>query len=268
MSLSKSETKLQQVLKDLPSPRTSKRYDCPDCGGIGTFSVSNLGTIILFHCFRASCKLRGKRTVEVSIDSIKKEFEQPSKTTQLAFDLDNFLFIPEMLNNSDIKNMIHKYNCWEAYREGRADIRYDPKEYRIVFIIYALAVPVSAIGRRISSKGGSKWKRYGKVSMPFICTADVESQTDTLIIVEDCCSACAASAYSDSAALLGTYLPAGYLKEFLKYDKFIIALDKDASKLAFKMQKELQYYRPTKILLLQEDLKDLNAKEIRCMFNV
>jgi len=68
--------------------------------------------------------------------------------------------------------------------------------------------------------------------------------------------------------LLGTFLQASYLKEFLEYDKFVLALDQDASKLAFSMQKELQYYRPTTILLLTEDLKTYNTEEIRKLFNV
>ena len=269
MSSDKLETKLQRLLEDPVLPRTSKRFNCPSCGGINTFSVTNLGTILLFHCFKASCKFRGKRATEISVTNLKEKFACTAESKQLAFDVDNFFFIPETLNRNIINNILHKYNCWEAYREGRADIRFDPKENRFVFIIYDSSTPVAAIGRKLlATIEGPKWKRYGKVSMPFICVADIESQTDTLIVVEDCCSACAASAYCDSAALLGTYLPASYIKEFLKYDKFILALDQDASKLAIKMQKDLQYYRPTKIMLLTEDLKSFNTSEIKRLFNV
>ena len=178
------------------------------------------------------------------------------------------VFIPETLSRERINRFLHDNNCWDAYREGRADIRYDIREDRVVFMIwkYAGTEPVDAVGKKLTT-AGSKWKRYGKVSVPFICPMESESQSKTLIIVEDCCSACAASAYCDSAALLGTFLQASYLSEFLLYDNFILALDQDASKLALKMQRELQYYRPTKVLFLTEDLKTYNPTEIRRLFN-
>lgn len=269
MSSNRSETDLQKLLKVIPEPKTSRRMDCPSCGGSNTFSITNLGTIVLFYCFKASCKLKGKQSVEISLDSLKKEFKNTSQDNSTFSASDSFLFIPETLGRERINNYLHKNNCWDAYREGRADIRYDPHEDRVVFMIWCIGdhEPVDAIGRKLS-KGAPKWKRYGKSSNPFICPKELENvQNKTLIIVEDCCSACAASSYADSAALLGTSLQASYLKEFLQYDNFILALDKDASKLAFNMQRELQYYRPTKILLLTEDLKSYNPSEIRKLFD-
>ncbi len=242
--------------------------DCPSCGGKNTLSITNLGSIVLFYCFKASCKLRGKRKTDLTIDNLKEKFLDSKDEPSTPVILDTFLFIPELTGPARIKTYLHDNNCWDAYREGRADIRYDPYEDRIVFMIYELDTPVSAIGRGLSELAVPKWKRYGKRSKPFICSKDSETISKTLVIVEDCCSACAASAYSDSAALLGTYLPDNYLKEFLAYDEFIIALDKDASKLAFKMQKELQVYKPTKMLLLEEDLKAYDADGIRSLFNV
>ncbi len=267
MSLGKLELRLEQLIDTDLKPRTSKRVDCPNCGGKNTLSLTNLGTVVLFYCFRATCNVKGKKVVDISIDSIRDAFlNTPPKKSIMS--LDNFLFIPEILGKDRIKEYLHKVNCWEAYRDGRADIRYDPHEDRIVFIIYETnnPVPVSACGRKLSGEG-PKWKRYGKGVTPFICQLNQETKSDTLIIVEDCCSACAASAYADTAALLGTFLQANYLKEFLHYDNFIIALDKDASKLAFSMQRELHFYRKTKIVLLEEDLKYFNEVEIRRMFN-
>ena len=270
MTLNESEIKLHQILKDIPAVKTSKRIDCPNCGGKSTLSITNLGTIILFYCFRAACNLKGKQSVDIGIEDLRGEFTDGKKDNTKEFDLDNFLFLPEITGRGRIENYLHKSNCWEAYREGRADIRWDPYEDRVVFMIYSLdsgGVPIGACGRSLT-KRLPKWKRYGKESIPFMCLTDLEEITNTLIIVEDCASACAASSYCDSAALLGTFLQANYLKEFLPYDSFILALDKDASKLAFKMQRELQFYRPTKILLLEEDLKALNPDEIKRLFDV
>ena len=268
MTSKKSEIDLQQILKkDIPAPQTSRRMDCPECGGKNTFSITNLGTIILFYCFKASCKLKGKRKTDISIDDLKNKFTFKKTPIDINYYLDRFVFIPETIGRERISIFLHDNNCWDAYKSGIADIRYDPYEDRIVFMIYEDSIPVDAVGRSLTGTG-PKWRRYGKASVPFICPTDRQDKkyTKTLVIVEDCCSACAASAYSDSAALLGTFLQASYLKEFLRYDKFILALDNDASKLAFSMQKELSYYRPTTMLLLKEDLKTYNAEEIRRLF--
>lgn len=261
------ETELQQLLKDTSTIRTSRRTDCPSCGGKNTFSVTNLGTLMLFYCFKASCKFKGKRKIDLTIDAVESKFRVNGNKVGTPIILDTFLFIPELISPTRIRSYLYNNNCWEAYREGRADIRFDPYEDRVVFMIYEQDTPVAAIGRSLVDKL-PKWKRYGKESKPFICAKDVETFSKTLVIVEDCCSACAASMCHDSAALLGTHLQAAYLKEFLVYDKFILALDKDASKLAFKLQKELQYYRPTKILLLEEDLKGHSPEKVRSLFNV
>ncbi len=267
MTSEKLETELQQLLDATSITKVSKRTDCPSCGGKNTFSATNLGTIVLFYCFKASCKFRGKRKIDVTIDAVESKFSANRGVTDTPIILDTFLFIPELTYSPRIKEYLHKNNCWDAYREGRADIRYDPYEDRVVFMIYEQDTPVSAIGRSLVNKL-PKWKRYGKRSKPFMCSKDVEISSETLVIVEDCCSACAVSICYDSAALLGTHLQEHYLKEFLTYDRFIIALDKDASKLAFEMQKRLQYYKPTKIMLLEEDLKTYNPEKIRSLFNV
>ena len=270
MTSNRFEIKLQQLLENIPVPKTSKRLDCPNCGGHNTLSITNLGTIVLFYCFRASCNLKGKSQVDLSIDTVKKAFQPELEKKEDAFSLDDFLFMSEITGKGRIEKYLQDNNCWEAYQNGRADIRYDPYEDRVVFMIYAndgTGHPKSAVGRRLGGTG-SKWKRYGKKSLPFICPKELEADSDTLVIVEDSCSACAASSCHDSAALLGTFLQASYLGEFLNYKKFILALDKDASKLAFKMQRELQYYRPTKILLLEEDLKALKLDKIRRLFDV
>ncbi|KKL15831.1 hypothetical protein LCGC14_2501650, partial [marine sediment metagenome] len=193
----RSETKLQQLLKDIPEPQTSRRMDCPNCGGVNTFSITNLGTIILFYCFKASCKLKGRHQVDASIESIKGAFEIKNRNDD-PMNLDKFMFIPETLSRERINRFLHDNNCWDAYREGRADIRYDIREDRVVFMIwkYADTEPVDAVGKKLTT-AESKWKRYGKMSVPFICPMESESQSKTLIIVEDCCSACAASAYCD-----------------------------------------------------------------------
>lgn len=267
MTSNKLETKLQRLIDDTITTKISKRTDCPSCGGKNTFSVTNLGTVILYYCFRASCKFRGKKEISLTTDAVKETLNINQDKIGIPIILDTFLFIPELTYSTKIKEYLCTNNCWDAYREGRADIRYDPYEDRVVFMIYEHDTPVSAIGRSLVNKL-PKWKRYGKISKPFMCAKDAEVPSETLVIVEDCCSACAVSVSHDSAALLGTYLQEQHIKEFLTYDKFIIALDKDASNLAFEMQKKLQYYKPTKILLLEEDLKTYSPDKIRSLFNV
>ena len=195
MNLAKLEIKLQHFLDDIPEPKTSKRMDCPSCGGQNTFSITNLGTMVLFYCFRASCNFKGKRYIDVSTETLKKGFQGKVEAFQSEIDLNSFLFIPETIGRERINNYLHDNNCWDAYREGRADIRYDPKEDRVVFMLYSLGLHpkiVGAIGRKLSGTG-QKWNRYGKSTSPFICFANPDIPSKTLVIVEDCCSACAVS---------------------------------------------------------------------------
>jgi len=262
-------------LSEYPQPYTSLRINCPVCGGNNTLSVSNLGTKIVYFCFRAACHTRGASQISPSIKALEHSFT-PKKVRSEPFSTDEFLFIPNSANKETLTSTIKKYNSWPAYNDRRADIRYDPKRNRLVFIIYdgRKKTPQGAIGRTFCKtqcptihRKKAKWYRYGDSTIPFTCKRRKGGGNSVLIIVEDCFSACAASIVADSAALLGTYLNESYIPIFSRYSQLIIALDKDASEGALKMQRKLQFYTDTKVVYLTEDIKSMSPTQTKEIFN-
>mgnify|MGYP004033831793 FL=1 len=47
-----------------------------------------------------------------------------------------------------------------------------------------------------------------------------------------------------------------------KFKKVIVALDRDATTKAFDISNKLRYYMPTKVKILQDDLKYFNEQQI------
>ena len=83
------------------------------------------------------------------------------------------------------------------------------------------------------------------------------------ILVEDCASACAVSHLYSGVALMGTSLPDSFIPVIRKkYKEVIVALDRDATTKAFDISNKLRYYIPTKVKMLQDDLKYFNEQEI------
>jgi hypothetical protein len=86
--------------------------------------------------------------------------------------------------------------------------------------------------------------------------------------VEDAVSAAAVAATGEYAgvALLGTSLSSGFTG-WSKFNKMIVALDKDASLKALEMQRMLSWYTSTQVCLLDKDLKVYPVEEIRKILN-
>jgi len=81
--------------------------------------------------------------------------------------------------------------------------------------------------------------------------------TDAWIIVEDCASACSVSCSFTGIALLGTSLLDSYIPILRRYKKLYVALDKDATKKALDIVIKLQDVVTTKMMILNQDLKDM-----------
>ena len=48
------------------------RFDCPVCGGLNTFSISNIGGSIVWNCYKASCDVSGTRSKAWTIDDLDR----------------------------------------------------------------------------------------------------------------------------------------------------------------------------------------------------
>lgn len=151
-----------------------------------------------------------------------------------------------------------------AVNTGIVEVRYDPKQNRLVFM-YRVVSGYGCAGRSLSKGVSPKWYRYDKYSLPAMYCDGVSK---TGVLVEDAVSAAAVAATGEYAgiALLGTNLSSGFT-QWANFSKMIVALDKDASLKALNMQRSLSWFKPTSVCLLDKDLKCYNIEEIKKQLN-
>ena len=233
------------------------RGDCPACGRVHTFSVTDTGFERLWYCFHADCHTKGSTGVQLTKDNSKvavkertvkqtdnDEFEIPSTFVSLS-------------RNKEAEEYVKRVASYDAYLNGLVDIRYDLQQDRVVYLVKSLSNGrvVDATGRSLTNRK-PKWRRYGDNKHPFIC-----GKTDNVFVVEDCPSACSVSVLTTGLALMGTTLLDEHIEVIKKYKKVYIALDKDATSKAILILKKLRNYVPTQLIVLNKDLKDMELGE-------
>tara|TARA_R100000501_G_C2613450_1_gene107489 strand:+ start:725 stop:1519 length:795 start_codon:yes stop_codon:yes gene_type:complete len=244
-------------------PDTEMRSDCPFCHNKNTFIVSTTDNKLSWYCFHVSCSAKGDKQKEKDMQYVAKTFRQTQDDTPRQFNVpDSFKSVH---SNEKAKQYLHKNNCWEAVAWGRADIKYDVKQNRIVFMIkdpknnkYA-----GAVGRGLNAQVYPKWYMYTDKSIPFKC-----GKCDDAVIVEDCASACAVSNILTGIAILGTSLVNNHNKYIKPYKKLYVALDPDATSKSFKIANELKFQGFTDVYVkhLKDDLKYFNTEQIKEIF--
>ena len=150
---------------------------------------------------------------------------------------------------------MRKVSAYDSYLSGRADIRYDFKQHRVVYMVRDGRKTVDAVGRALRD-AKPKWYRYGKSQVPFVC-----GTSDIAFVVEDCASACAVSNKVTGMALLGTNLLNEHAKRLSQYNLVSVALDKDATDKALDIVRRLHFLVPTKLAVLPTDLKNMTDDE-------
>ena len=248
---------LKSYVESLPIPAYGRyRSDCPLCGKPNTFSVSDNGFERLWYCFHADCHTKGGTGISLTKDNSSKAFvrrETKQEETDIDFTIpDTFVSLSRNINAENYVKEVHSY---DAYLSGLADIRYDFQRDRVVYLVKDGDKVVDATGRSLTNSK-PKWLRYGNSRYPFLCGAG-----DTCVIVEDCASACSISNISTGLALLGTNLLDEHIGVVSNYQKIFVALDKDATDKALGMIKILCRHVPTKLMVLQRDLKNLTKEE-------
>lgn len=252
---------LSAAIKALNVPRgTSKRFSCPNCGGANTLSVGWKGSTLVWLCFRASCGLRGKEAASLTLKDIEI-LQQKQKDEPKPFVMPSYF--TSVMSDERAISFLKRNNCIDAYTSNRAAIRYDPRENRVVFLIYHRGSLVDAAGRILTPGVKPKWKRYGHAQYPFVC-----GDSTTAVLVEDCASACAVSSVATGIALLGTNLTAGHMQTLRSYKECIVALDPDAHAKAARMVHVVSPYLPTKVALISDDLKYFDNDKIRQELNL
>jgi len=237
---------------------TRYRSDCPVCGKKNTFSVSDDGLQRLWYCFHADCNVSGRTGITLTKDHASKMFskrkEPPPAAAQQSFEMpDTFVSLSRNLN---AELYVKRVQAYDAYLAGRADIRYDFKRNRAVFLVKDGNRVVDAAGRSLDGRN-PKWYRYGTSKNPFVSSGD----SCVACVVEDCASACSVSGIVTGVAILGTNLLPEHVETLRKFQTVYVALDKDATDKAIDMVRTLSPYVSTKLMVLKHDLKNMKKDE-------
>jgi hypothetical protein len=237
------------------------RGDCPQCGHKNTFSASLLDGSVIYYCFYAGCKLKGKIDGKLSIDTIRNDSNRIYPSNEIVCQLPDYFISP--LQNPQCLSFMKRWELLEKYGEG-LELYYDPRQHRCVFPLRNFEKELyGTIGRSLHSSIQPRWLVYNrKNDCPYISSA-LGANNSICILVEDCISAIRVSPICDAMAMLGTNIPIGTYRYFRSYDKLFIALDDDATQKSIKLQKELSIIKATEIILLKKDLKYYNQEEIQ-----
>ena len=255
----KSPAWLAGYVESLDFPALTRyRSDCPVCGKKNTFSVTDDGMQRLWYCFHADCNVSGRTGVALTKEHASRALRGPQPSppvprTGNTYEIpDTFVSISRSL---DAELYVKRVQAYDAYLSGRADIRYDFKRNRVVFLVKNGNKVVDAAGRSIDGRT-PKWYRYSDSKHPFVCGTGT-----CAVLVEDCASSCAVSNVSVGVALLGTNLLTEHIDILKQYDRVFVALDKDATDKAISMVRTLHPYVPTKLMVLRTDLKNMQKDE-------
>jgi len=255
---------LKDYVTDLTiAPEGRLRMDCPACGKKNTFSVSDTGGERLWFCFHADCGVRGRTGFRIRTETpyhplLRKATPVREPVSEPEFQLPDTV-VP-LSRSEEAVRYLKRVNAYDAYLSGRVDIRYDFRMNRVVYLIKDGRRTVDAAGRSLDNIK-PKWWRYGKSGSPFVC-----GSSRVGVVMEDCASACAISLSLSGIALLGTNLQDSHLPFLRRYDRLVVALDKDATKKGLQLVRQLQGHRPTSLIVLNKDVKEMTDAERNTTF--
>jgi hypothetical protein len=250
--------RLETFIQDnLPDGNETVRRDCPVCHKVNTFTISRVNGRILWNCYSAGCKIKGVKQFSRTTAEIRERVRQNYHDfyhTDFAVPESFTIFT----NNPQAVDYVRRNNCMKAYHNRFADIMYDSKQNRVVFMIKNNHSVCDAVGRGLNKFVKPKWYRYGKSNRLFTCP-----ESDVGVLVEDAASACAISPVATGIALLGTNLRDVNIPELRKFKHIHICLDPDATRKSLSIQSHLSYYVSCDIVRLEDDLKYFSPEEIR-----
>lgn len=255
------QQQLEVVQAFMVQPDQTMRLDCPFCNHKNTLSISNDDNSLSWYCFHASCTAKGTQKKKMTMSTVHKTFNAEE------IKQDDKFVVPEhfksVYSNEKAMHYLNVNNCWEAFAWRRADIKYDVKQDRVVFLIKDHDNIRGAVGKALSKETYPKWYMYGNKNIPFKC-----GQCEDVVLVEDCASACAVSNILTGVALMGTSYNDLYNPYIVPYRDLYIALDRDATSKAFDIANHLRYrgFSNVKVKILEDDLKYYNTEQIRNIF--
>ncbi len=202
----------------VPSGEVDTRMDCPFCSGTNTLTIKRENADLLWYCFHASCSAKGNHEGEMTMEQVYETVvtKEKEKETEKEKDVVMPISFVSIFSTDKCTDYLKKNHCIESYIKRKAEMKYDVKQHRAVFIIKEKEKVKGAIGRGLNSEVYPKWFMYGSKTYPFIC-----GDTDTAVLVEDCASACAVSEVHTGVALMGTSLPDSYIPVLKKKKKIL-----------------------------------------------
>ena len=240
-------------------PFGSLRLDCPVCQKKNTFSVRDDGYERMYNCFYASCDTKGrtgKRLTTSNATSVLQPIKPTSKPKpkDVPFEIPD-TFVP-LTRNQKALDYVRSVNSYRAYLDNRADIMYDIRQDRVVFLVKENKKIVDAVGKSLTNRK-PKWYRYGKSNSGF----HIDVGDSNIFVVEDCPSACSICGIVSGIALLGTNLLQSHIDVLKQYKKVVVALDKDATLKAVELSRKISQFVNCSVAFLPEDLKNLKDEE-------
>ena len=244
----------------------TERFNCPVCNNYNTFAVTRKIGGTYWFCFHNSCRSKGKLKGTIGKAEIVEYFYDTEKYTP-EYSPPETWFDPIR-----VASILGKHNILDVYQDRRIQVGWDNKRERYVFMIWSNGKCFGGIGRSFSNR--PKWllyKSYPKQNkFPLVVPKHGTYYSPYYpkdifkvgVIVEDAISAAAVSHVHDGVAILGTHIPDNYVPLLSSYDNLFIALDEDATNKAIKYQQFLNVFVPTKIIMLDKDLKDMSKEQI------
>jgi len=222
------------------------RGKCPICFRKNTFTVSNDNGQLVWNCYANSCTVKGKHSVGLRIEDIRKLLINKEVVNDVPFVLPEWI----VKDHEHIQAFRRSYSIHDT-----VELRFDVRDSRVVFTVMDKGKMVDAVGRLYKSTKthATKWKRYGNSRRAYVCGSG-----HTAIVVEDCISATQAMEFEQCAgfAIMGTALLSEHIQQLQQYKQVIVALDPDA------LTKTVAYTRQLKssgidayALKLYDDLK-------------
>ena len=253
-----SYTWVKTFIEDLTlQPNGRLRIDCPSCHKKNTLSVSDDGYRRMYNCFYANCDVKGVLDNRLTVTNSRVVFEKKSEPS-VKHKVSDFqlptTFVP-LSRNQKAVDYVRSVNSYQAYLDNRVDIMYDIRFDRVAFLVKNKGRVVDAVGRTLTNSK-PKWYRYGRSNHPFIC-----GRGSVLFIVEDCPSSCSISHVCKVMALMGTNLLDSHIEVIKKYNKVVVALDKDATNKALEMSRKISQYVNCNVAFLTDDLKNLKDED-------
>lgn len=237
---------------------TSIRCDCTYCGSHNSVSVTRIAKGAMYHCFDASCGKKGFIPYDVTTTTILDILNTPKEKLEV-WNIPAH-FIPAYKSTAT-QNWLVENNAVYAYKAGLVNVMFDPQQNRHVFLVDKYG----AVGRKDKWKktdDDPKWYKYGNPQSPLV----VGKQSTIGVVVEDALSACAVVPNYVGISLLGTNFKYEFIEPIreLGLTTIIVALDKDASLKAIKLQSELTwFFSDVRVKLLEKDLKYYNQEQIK-----